>query len=111
LSLPGLSRQFKITAGALFSPAVIMDARDKPVPDPDPGCGHDMKVWVYENWYYLISLTMVTNSGPIGLPNSSSCSLNVSVEVPLSFTEFAMIWLAIESLAEFPEISSEALGR
>jgi len=42
LSLPGLSRQSKITAGALFSPAVIMDARNK--------CGHDMKVWVYENW-------------------------------------------------------------
>jgi hypothetical protein len=33
-----------ITTGALFSPAVIMDARNKPAPDPDPGCGHDMKV-------------------------------------------------------------------
>jgi hypothetical protein len=22
-------------------PAVIMDARNKPAPDPDPGCGHD----------------------------------------------------------------------
>jgi hypothetical protein len=44
VSLSGLSRQSMITAGALFSPAVIMDARNKPAPDPDPGCGHDMKV-------------------------------------------------------------------
>jgi hypothetical protein len=33
LSLPGVSRQSMITADALFSPAVIMDARNK--------CGHD----------------------------------------------------------------------
>jgi hypothetical protein len=32
----GLSRESKITAGALLSPAVIMDARNE--------CGHDMKV-------------------------------------------------------------------
>jgi hypothetical protein len=38
LSLPGLSRQSMTAAGALFSLAVIMDARNK--------CGHDMKVEV-----------------------------------------------------------------
>jgi hypothetical protein len=34
LSLPGLSRQSMITVDALFSPAVIMDARNK--------CEHDI---------------------------------------------------------------------
>jgi hypothetical protein len=43
LSLPGASRQSMSTAGALFSPAVIMDARNK--------CGHDMKVEASEDWY------------------------------------------------------------
>jgi hypothetical protein len=43
LSLPGLSRQSMITADALFSPAVIMDARNK--------CEHDMS-GDSEDWYY-----------------------------------------------------------
>jgi hypothetical protein len=41
LSLPASCRQSMITDDARLAPAVIMDPRNTPAPDHDPGCGDD----------------------------------------------------------------------